>query len=91
LRRSWVTLTLKQGLICVTQCPFPSRGRRIKEERRQRRREEDEEDEEGDEEGEDGDLSWLVPHTNIIILSPLPRSPSERWSSFLPWEWRGRW
>jgi len=27
--------------------------------------------EEGDEEGEDGDLSWLVPHTNIIILSPL--------------------
>jgi len=27
--------------------------------------------EEGDEEGEDGDLSWLVPHTNIIILSPV--------------------
>ena len=38
MRRSWVTLTLKQGLIGTTQCPFPSLGRRIEEERRQRRR-----------------------------------------------------
>jgi len=75
LRRFWVTLTLKQGLIGTTQCPFPSLGRRTKEERRQRRRRKEGMKGEGKERKERrkekmGGLSWLVHHHLESRVSP---------------------
>jgi len=45
LRRSWVTLTVKKGLIGATRCPFPSFDERKEEEIRWRRRRRQEEKE----------------------------------------------